>query len=132
MIKDFKTFSKPFREVRRRLSTIKGRYSTRLGTAIRHCAQQLALQPQRRKLLLLITDGVPSDIDVFDPAYLQKDSWHAVRSLGPYEIKPFCVNLDSRADASIEKIFGRHCYETLDNVSRLPEVLSRLYVRSLR
>ncbi|MDT8385266.1 MAG: VWA domain-containing protein [Gammaproteobacteria bacterium] len=131
-IRNFKTFAEPFRQTRQRLSAISGEYSTRLGTAVRHCAQQLATQPQRRKLLLVITDGVPSDIDVFDQDYLRKDSWHAVQGLARAEITPFCVNLDARSDATIEGIFGRHRYQTLDNVSRLPEVLSRLYFRTLR
>lgn len=131
-IRNFKTFAEPFRLTRQRLSAISGEYSTRLGTAIRHCAQQLATQPQRRKLLLVITDGAPSDIDVFDQDYLRKDSWHAVQGLARAEITPFCVNLDARSDAIIERIFGQHHYQTLDNVSRLPEVLSRLYLRCLR
>lgn len=131
-IRNFKAFAEPFRQTRQRLSSISGAYSTRLGAAIRHCAQQLAPQPQRRKLLLVITDGVPSDIDIFDQHYLRKDSWHAVQGLARHGILPFCINLDARADSTIEGIFGRHRYETLANVSRLPEVLSRVYFRCLR
>ncbi len=38
--------------------------STRLGTALRHAGQALATRRARRKLLLVVTDGEPSDIDV--------------------------------------------------------------------
>jgi nitric oxide reductase activation protein len=77
----------------------------------------------------VITDGAPSDIDVFDRQYLEYDSWQAVKSLTSKGIKPFCLNLDGRADRAIEHIFGKGHYETLEHLNRLPEVLSRIYMK---
>lgn len=125
----FKNFADVFDKNKTRLAEIKGEYSTRLGAAIRHSAQELAQQASEKKLLLVITDGAPSDIDVFDQRYLDEDCWQAVKSLAGMGIKPFCLNLDSNADSVIEHIFGKGRYETLAHLNRLPDVLSRIYIR---
>lgn len=126
---NFKSFTEPFSQTKARLLDIEGRYSTRLGAAIRHTAESLTQQNAAKKLLLVITDGAPSDIDVFDNQYLEYDSWQAVSSLYTKGIKPFCLNLDSRSDAAIEHIFGKGRFETLEQINKLPEVLSSIYLK---
>lgn len=128
-INHFKNFNESFEKSKARLSTIHGQYSTRLGAAIRNTADYLSQQATKKKLLLVVTDGAPSDIDVFDKRYLDNDSWHAVHSLASQGIKPFCLNLDSRADHVIEHIFGRGKYMTLDQLNRLPDILFQVYMR---
>ena len=49
-----------------RLAALQARYSTRMGEALRHAAHYLGAQTADRKLLLLLTDGPPSDVDVPD------------------------------------------------------------------
>ena len=126
---NFKSYYESFSQSRARLLDIKGKYSTRLGAAIRHASQSLAQQNASKKLLLVITDGAPSDIDVFDQKYLEYDGWHAVSSLSSKGIKPFCLNLDSQSDSVIEHMFGKGRYETLEQINKLPEVLSSIYIR---
>ncbi len=128
----FKYFNEEFESSKARLSEITGSYSTRLGAAIRHSASELAQQPERKKLLLVITDGAPSDIDVYDKEYLVQDSWHAVHGLYRHGIRPFCINLDGRADRVIEHVFGKGRSETLSSVARLPDLLAHLYMRYMR
>jgi nitric oxide reductase NorD protein len=131
-VTNFKKFTEPFTETKARLASINGQYSTRLGAAIRHSEQYLARQMERKKLLLVITDGAPSDIDVYDQRYLEHDSWHAVHELSKSGIKPFCLNLDAGSDRVIEHIFGRGRFETLEHLTRLPEVLSGIYLKYAR
>ncbi|MBD3671281.1 MAG: VWA domain-containing protein [Gammaproteobacteria bacterium] len=128
----YKSFDDDFQANRSRLCGIKGSYSTRLGTAIRHCATELSQQENRKKLLLVITDGAPSDVDVYDTNYLVADSWHAVRSLSQQGIRPFCLNLDSQSESTTEYVFGKGRYQTLDDMRRLPDVLSYLYLKYMR
>jgi nitric oxide reductase activation protein len=128
-VNHFKNFNESFEQSKARLSTVRGQYSTRLGAAIRNTADYLAQQPSKMKLLLVVTDGEPSDIDVFDRHYLDHDSWHAVHSLANQGIKPFCLNLDSRSDQVMEHIFGRGKYMTLDQLHHLPEILFQVYMR---
>jgi len=126
---NFKSFSENFTDRKMGLTAINGRHSTRLGTAIRHAAFQLVQEPARKKLLLIITDGEPSDIDIYDSKYLEHDSRHAVSSLRQMGINHFCLNLDSSSGNVTEHIFGKGRYEILQQLVHLPEVLSRIYIR---
>jgi len=128
----FKKFEEKFESSKNRLADLNAQFSTRLGTAIRHCGDYLRQQEASKKILLVITDGVPSDIDIYDEQYLENDSWEAVNSLKKYGIKSFGLNLDSRSDKAIEHIFGKRSCRTLDHINKLPQMLAYLYISQLR
>jgi nitric oxide reductase NorD protein len=103
--------------------------STRLGTALRHAAQAIAKRKARRKLLLVVTDGEPSDIDVHDPQYLLFDAKQATIHNGRLGVTSFCVGLDRNAEESVRQIFGARNYSLLDRLESLPQRLAELYLR---
>jgi nitric oxide reductase activation protein len=82
-------------------------------------------------LLLVLTDGQPSDIDVHDERLLIEDAKEAVRELKHQGIFSYCINLDAAADAYVSDIFGRQ-YTVIDNIARLPEQLPRLFMALTR
>jgi nitric oxide reductase activation protein len=112
---------------RARLAGMQGGLSTRMGTALRHAGRQLRLQSNRQRLLLVITDGEPADIDERDPRYLREDCRHAVDQLGAQGIHSYCLTLDPQADAYVAGIFGANNYSIVDNVMALPERLPRMF-----
>ena len=125
-----KDFDKPYDgAARERLAGIRGQLSTRMGTAIRHAGQFLRYRPSARKLVLMITDGEPSDIDVQDAEYLRLDAKKAIESIQKYGIHTFCMTVDSKADEYVKKIFGPNNYMVVDHIGRLPEKLPQLYMR---
>ncbi len=75
-------------KVKAKLAGMKGGLSTRMGAALRHAKTYLACQPQRKKLLLLVSDGEPADIDVRDPLYLQADTRNAADELQSLVLSP--------------------------------------------
>ena len=124
-----KDFGQPFDGLAQGLLTgVKPGYSTRLGAALRHAGADLRQQQTYRKLVLVVSDGEPSDIDCEDPKYLVEDARRAVQSLGTQGIDTFCVGLDSGGDAWLHHIFGRSVLQ-LDRIERLPERLPMLYLR---
>ena len=124
----FKDFNQPFDdEVKGRLAGMKGGLSTRMGTAIRHAGQHLLRQPERRKLLLIVTDGEPADIDERDPQHLRHDTKKAVEELYTSGILSYCLTLDAYADSYVKRIFGSNNYTIIDNVQKLPEKLPVLF-----
>lgn len=126
-VKDFKA---PYDNAsRRRLAGLRGRYSTRMGAALRHAGRELAMQRSHRRLLLMVSDGEPSDIDVPDRRYLVEDARHAVLALSHLGIDVFCVGLDPAGDAYLTRIFGRRNVLQVDRVGHLPEKLPMLYFR---
>ncbi|MBT8081152.1 MAG: VWA domain-containing protein [Gammaproteobacteria bacterium] len=124
----FKDFNQKFdHEVKARLDGMKGGLSTRMGAAMRHAGHHLLSQPQRRKLLLLVTDGEPADIDERDPQHLRHDTRKAVEELYSNGVLTYCLTLDPNADAYVKRIFGAHNYTIVDHVDRLPEKLPTLF-----
>lgn len=113
--------------VKSRLAAMEAGYSTRMGAALRHAGHYLGTRKAEKKLLLVLTDGEPSDIDVSDPRMLLEDSHKAVQELDQDGIYTYCINLDARADEYVADIFGKQ-YTVIDRVERLPEQLPRLFL----
>jgi nitric oxide reductase activation protein len=113
-----------------RVSALKGTWSTRMGAALRHAQVLLDEQPFERKILLLVTDGEPSDVDVMDANYLIEDTARAVRAITSGGIIPFCLSVDKKAERYVEHIFGDR-YLLLDNPQDLVTQLSHVFVRLL-
>ncbi|MHB9100055.1 MAG: VWA domain-containing protein [Sulfuricella sp.] len=124
----FKDFDQSYNELpKSRLAGMSGQLSTRMGAAIRHAGHYLKLQKSTKKLLLVITDGEPADVDVRDPQYLRFDTKKAVEEMARSGVTTFCMSLDPRADQYVSRIFGAKNYMVVDHVERLPEKLPVLY-----
>jgi nitric oxide reductase NorD protein len=124
----FKDFNQPYDDLAKaRLAGMEGQLSTRMGAAIRHATAALRAQRSSKKLLLVVTDGEPADVDVRDPQYLRHDTKKAVEEAGQNGVITFCMSLDPRADQYVSRIFGARNYLVVDRVERLPEKLPVLY-----
>ena len=125
----FKDFDQPYDDkAKRRLAGMRGGLSTRMGGALRHAASDLSKRPEQKKLLLLVSDGEPSDIDVRDPQHLRQDTKKAVEELATRGIFTYCLTLDSHADEYVSRIFGPRGYTVVDHVNRLPEKLPAVFL----
>ena len=124
----FKDFDQHWDEVpKAKLAGMTGQLSTRMGAAIRHAGHYLKLQRSAKKLLIVITDGEPADVDVRDPQYLRYDTKKAVEDVAKNGVITYCMSLDPRADNYVSRIFGQKRYMVVDHVERLPEKLPLLY-----
>jgi len=132
-----KDFDEPWREAAKaRLAGIAPGLSTRIGAALRHAGAEMAALPNHRRLILVLTDGEASDIDVSDPLDLVEDARRVSRALKFRGIDVFGVTLGA-ADG-VEggnggaAIFGRSNWIALRRIEELPRRLSGLYFRLLR
>jgi nitric oxide reductase NorD protein len=124
----FKDFTQHFDdEAKARLAGMKGGLSTRMGAALRHAGHHLLKQQEKRKLILLVTDGEPADIDERDPQHLRHDTKKAVEEIYSNGVLSYCLTLDPNADDYVKRIFGANNYTIIDNVNRLPEKLPTLF-----
>ncbi|GAA6140318.1 VWA domain-containing protein [Hydrogenophaga sp. 5NK40-0174] len=129
----FKDFNQPYSDLAKaRMAGMEGKLSTRMGAAIRHATALLEQQKSSKKLLIVITDGEPADVDVRDPQYLRQDAKKAVENATRSGVNSFCMTLDPRADAYVSRIFGARNYMVVDRVQRLPEKLPLLYASLTR
>jgi hypothetical protein len=113
-------------EVKGRIAGMKAAYSTRMGGAMRHAAHYLSAQKADKKLLLILTDGEPADIDVNDERLLIEDTHKAVQELDQEGIFSYCITLDPHADDYVSDIFGNQ-HLVIDNINKLPEKLPALF-----
>jgi len=124
----FKDFNQAYDdEAKSRLAGMQGGLSTRMGAALRHAGSHLARQAAQKRLVLLVTDGEPADIDERDPQYLRHDAKKAVEDLAMQGIHTYCLTLDPQADRYVARIFGENRYSIVDNVERLPERLPAVF-----
>ncbi len=127
-----KGFAEPWDDTAKgRLAAIEGALSTRMGAVLRHGGQYLAQQKAEKRVLLLLSDGEPHDVDADDPQYLIEDTRMAVEELAAKGVATHCVTLDAGADDYVGHIFGKH-YSIIDRVERLPERLPALFMSLTR
>jgi nitric oxide reductase activation protein len=93
---------------------------------------EIETQRSLRRLILVLTDGEPSDIDAPDPRDLVEDSRRAVLGLRARGIDAFAVVLGADGAETAGRIFGRSGHVVLRRIEDLPARLSDLYFRLSR
>ncbi|MCF6280954.1 MAG: VWA domain-containing protein, partial [Candidatus Polarisedimenticolaceae bacterium] len=123
-----KTFDEPYNgRIRGRINEIKPGYYTRMGAAIRHSSQLLKDQPANRRLLLILTDGKPNDLDRYEGRYGIEDTRRAIHEARQLGLQPFCVTIDTKAAEYLPYIFGNGSFVVIHKPSQLPKELPLLY-----
>ncbi len=117
---------------RARLAGLSSGLSTRLGAALRHAGAEFASVRAHRRMVLVLTDGAPSDIDVADPLDLVEDARRAALGLKAQGIDVFGVTLDPGGAGAGPAIFGRGASLALRRAEDLPARLSDMYFRLSR
>jgi hypothetical protein len=127
-----KGFSEPWDDTpKARLAAVQGALSTRMGAALRHAGHLLSGRLADKRLLLVLTDGQPADVDVSDPQHLTLDAAQAVRELDRLGLYAHCISLDARADEYVGRIFGSR-YTVIDRVAQLPRRLPEVFLSLTR
>ncbi len=119
-------------EVRGRIAAIKPGFYTRMGAAIRHSSQILTKQPATQRLLLILTDGKPNDLDQYEGRYGVEDTRVAIHEARQMGLRPFCVTIDEKGSSYLPHLFGVNGYVVIRNPSELPRELPMLYAQLTR
>jgi nitric oxide reductase NorD protein len=122
------TSIKDFRErgvatFRRRVAGLEPGGFTRLGAAVRHATQELAHQSAGHRLLLILSDGRPNDVDQYQGSYGIEDSRQAILEARASGIFPFCLTVDRHASEYLPRIFGQTGHTILQRPAQLPTAL---------
>ncbi|MEO5365585.1 MAG: VWA domain-containing protein [Magnetococcus sp. WYHC-3] len=128
-----KDFSQPCdHQVRGRLAALKPGYYTRLGAALRQATRLLQREGARQRLLLLLSDGKPHDLDHYEGRYGMEDTRRAVREAREAGLRPFCVSIDQDAGRYAARLFGSGSMVRVHRPQLLPEVLPQIYLQLTR
>jgi nitric oxide reductase NorD protein len=123
-LRPVKRFDEPYSNlVARRIAALEPEHYTRAGAAIRHATSLLMNQTAAHRLLLLLSDGKPNDVDVYEGRYGIEDTRQAVCEARLQGVMPFCLTVDRQAANYLPAIFGRNQYGMLPRPELLPAVL---------
>ncbi|PWG16701.1 nitric oxide reductase activation protein NorD [Salibaculum griseiflavum] len=109
------------------IGALKPGHYTRLGAAIRHVSAQLAEEPSARKLLIVLTDGKPNDLDHYEGQHGIEDSHMAVREARAANQSLHGIIIDEDGQDWFARIFGRGGFTLLPNPERLLRALPDIY-----
>jgi nitric oxide reductase NorD protein len=123
-VRTVKSFDEPYNnQVASRIAALEPEHYTRAGAALRHATTLLMRQSSRQRLLLLLSDGKPNDIDDYEGRYGVEDMRQAVIEAKIQGVHPFCLTIDRQAANYLPAIFGAHQYALLPKPELLPTVL---------
>ncbi|NRB18399.1 MAG: VWA domain-containing protein [Rhodobacteraceae bacterium] len=127
-VKKCKGFDTPMSpEVSRKICGLTPCHYTRLGAAIRHSTAMLEQEPSSRKLLLVLTDGKPNDLDHYEGIHGIEDSHMAVREARSLGHVVHGIVIDQDGQDWFARIFGRAGFTLLPDPTRLSRALPQIY-----
>jgi nitric oxide reductase NorD protein len=100
-----------------------------MGAAIRHATTILAKQKNSQRILLLLTDGKPNDIDHYEGRYGIEDTRVALLEARKIGLRPFCVTIDTEANDYLPHLMGSGNYVVIRKPEELPKKLAMLYAQ---
>jgi nitric oxide reductase NorD protein len=124
-----KNFDMPYNDhVRGRIARIEPGYYTRMGAAIRQSSELLSQRGGANKVLLIITDGKPNDLDKYEGRYGIEDTRQAIVEAKLLGLVPYCVTIDKKGHDYLPYLFGNNGFSIVSNASELPRVLPKIYL----
>lgn len=127
-VQTVKDFDEPFGpRVLRRIAALRPGFYTRIGAAVRHATAQMADRPHRHRLLLVLTDGKPNDIDHYESRFGIEDTRRAILEARRKGLTVFGVTIDHTAQDYFPALFGRGGYAIVGSLARLSTALPRIY-----
>lgn len=115
--------------IRGRIGVLKPGFYTRMGAAIRYATQILAKRPEALRLLMILSDGKPNDVDHYEGRYGIEDTRMSLNAARQEGVRPFCVTIDKEGQGYLPHLFGPAGYTILRNPAELPARLPALYAQ---
>ena len=113
--------------VEARIAGLRPGFYTRLGAAVRHVSAVLAARARQRRLLLVITDGKPNDLDHYEGRHGIEDSRMAIREARRAGQAVYGIAIDADGQDWFPRLFGRGGFTLLPDPARLPRALPEIY-----
>ncbi|MFO8048427.1 MAG: hypothetical protein R6U29_05270 [Desulfosudaceae bacterium] len=115
-------------EIAGRVEAIRPRRNTRMGAAIRHALDGFDQVPAKTRLLILITDGFPNDVD-YKRRYALEDTRRALLEARTRDVHVHSITVNISGDSALDELYGRVGHSVISDVRELPGKLLRIYGR---
>ncbi len=124
---EVKDWRDPWAVARARLGALEPQGYTRIGPALRYATDRLTAEPADRRLLLLVSDGKPTDYDRYEGSYGMADVRQALREAERREVCAHALAVDAVARDYLPAMFGAGAWHVLPHPGHLPTVLTTVY-----
>ena len=118
-----------------RLEGLKPDHTTRMAPAIRHLTARLHRHEAATKLLLVVSDGRPYDLDYGQQhgddaifGYALADTAHALGEARHRGVRPYLITVDPAGGDYLGRMCDPREYHVIADARDLPESLAQLYV----
>ena len=123
-----KEFGQPMNAlVEERIGALRPGFYTRLGAAVRHVSADMAGQARKRRLLLVITDGKPNDLDHYEGRHGIEDTRMAIREARRAGQSVFGVTIDKSGKSWFARMFGQGGFAVVSEPAKLTRALPQIY-----
>jgi len=117
--------------IKQRINALSPRRSTRMGAAIRHATRQLEKAPSKVRLLIILSDGFPNDVD-YKQNYAVEDTRKAISEARSKSIYAHGITINIAANSKLDDLYGNVRHNVISDVRELPDKLLRIYSRLTR
>tara|TARA_R110001583_G_scaffold171120_1_gene324575 strand:- start:14190 stop:16277 length:2088 start_codon:yes stop_codon:yes gene_type:complete len=123
-----KKFSENYNnDIKQRIFSLEAQQYTRMGAAIRHLTKTLKQTDAKTKILFVLTDGKPDDIDSYRGHYGVEDTRRAFNEAKAQHINPFVLTFDQEAMDYLPYMLGKKHFRLISNIAMLPIQISTIY-----
>ena len=112
-----------------RLGRIDAQGYTRIGPALRHATAELRKVDATHRVLLLVSDGKPTDYDRYEGRYGMADVRQALAEARQDGMHIHALAIDAIARDALPTMLGPGAWSILPHPERLPEALTKVYGR---
>lgn len=124
-----KDFDQPMtEETKRAIGGLSPQRNTRMGAAIRHATAKLKAAAAASKLMIIVTDGFPNDLDYKRERAIE-DTRRALLEARAGGIAIHTITVNIAGDGVLDDLYGKVRHSVISNVRELPDRLLRIYGR---
>ena len=115
------------KSVKSRIFSMQPDQYTRMGVAIRHLSMLLGKTTAKTRILFVLTDGRPDDVDSYRGHYGVEDTRLALNEAKALSLKPFVLTFDKEGMDYLPSMLGSNRYQLITDISQLPIQISTIY-----
>jgi len=112
--------------VKSRINAMAPQRNTRMGAAIRHAHCQLEKTDSKVRLLIILGDGFPNDVD-YKHHYAIEDTRKAIFEGRSKNIFTHAITVHFAGDPKLDDLYGNVHHNVISDVRELPDKLLRIY-----
>ena len=112
--------------IRQRINAMAPQRSTRMGAAIRHATTQIGKSNATVRLIIIIGDGFPNDVD-YKKDYAISDTRKAILEARSRNIHTHALTVNISGDPKLDELYGPVHHHVISDVRELPDKLPRIY-----